>query len=185
MSDIRQLSRRTVFETPWMKVHDDEVRFLDGTEGNYGVIEKVDSALIIPTHSDGRFQLVQQFRYPVGGRYWEFPKGSWEHKPESSIEIVAAGELEEETGYKPNLLEKIGVIFLASSFASHRCHIFTATGLRRGRNSRESEEQDMITSAFCRDEIIEMIGSGQIRDASTIAAMTLLAMQNKCLPNTI
>ncbi len=76
-----------------MKVHEDAVMFSDGSEGIYGVVDKEDFALIIPMGDDGRFQLVEQYRYPVGGRYWEFPQGSWETKPGTDISLVASGEL--------------------------------------------------------------------------------------------
>ena len=100
MNKINRLTRRVAYKNRWMKVHEDTVQFPDGTEGIYGVVDKEDFVLIIPRHNDGRFQLVQQFRYPVGARFWEFPQGSWETQPGSDPVKVALGELEEETGYK-------------------------------------------------------------------------------------
>ena len=37
--------------------------------------------VIVPVEDDGRVHLVEQYRYPVKGRYWEFPQGSWEREP--------------------------------------------------------------------------------------------------------
>lgn len=111
MNDIEKLARRTVYKNRWMKVHEDSVRFPDGSEGIYGVVDKEDFTLIVPRHDDGHYQLVQQFRYPVGGRYWEFPQGSWETKPGTAPEKVALGELEEETGFTTKSLTKLGHLF--------------------------------------------------------------------------
>jgi hypothetical protein len=46
--------------------------------------------------------LVEQLRYPVKGRYWEFPKGSWEQIEGADPLEMARGELREETGPLPD-----------------------------------------------------------------------------------
>ena len=176
MGDIKKVSRRTVYKNRWMKVHEDSVEFPDGSEGIYGVVDKEDFALIVPQHDDGRFQLVQQFRYPVGDRYWEFPQGSWETKPGTNPELVALGELEEETGFRAKSLIKLGHLFEAYGFSNQGFHAFLASGLEQGTVDRDIEEQDMLTAAFSLAEINEMILSGQIKDAPTIAALGLFAI---------
>lgn len=176
MHDIKQLKRKTVYENRWMKVHEDDVQFPDGSKGIYGVVDKEDFVLIIPRHRNGHFQLVQQFRYPVEGRYWEFPQGSWETKPGSNPEQVALGELEEETGFKARQLRKLGHLFEAYGFSNQGFHVFLADDLEPGETRRDREEQDMITAAFTRDEIVDMISSGHIKDAPTIAALGLLSI---------
>lgn len=179
MSDIRQLSRRTVYRNRWMSVHEDAVQFPDGSEGIYGVVDKPDFALIVPRHDDGRFQMVEQFRYPVAGRYWEFPQGSWETRPGTDPDEVALGELEEETGLRATRLVRLGHLFEAYGFCSQGCHIFLATGLQPGPTRRDREEQDMQTTAFSLPEIHAMIRSGAIKDAPSIAALGLLAISNE------
>ncbi|HCQ64969.1 MAG TPA: ADP-ribose pyrophosphatase [Rhodobacteraceae bacterium] len=174
MPVIRQLSRRTVYQNRWMKLHEDTIRFPDGTDGIYGVVDKEDFVLILPVHADASFQLVRQYRYPVAGRYWEFPQGSWETRPGTDPARVAAGELEEETGYRAEQLDKLGFLYPANGTANQGCHIFRATGLTPGRMAREPEEQDLETSRFTRAEIMAMIAGGDIRDAATVAALFLL-----------
>ncbi|MEM7060737.1 MAG: NUDIX hydrolase [Pseudomonadota bacterium] len=159
-----------------MKVHEDAVRFPDGSDGIYGVVDKEDFVLIIPRHADGRFQLVQQFRYPVSGRYWEFPQGSWETKPGSDPENVAMGELEEETGFRARSLKRLGHLYEAYGFSNQGFHVFLADELESGTLGRDHEEQDMQTAAFCHEEVTAMIASGQIKDAPTIAALGLLSI---------
>lgn len=178
MSDVQKLSRRTVYENRWMKVHEDAVRFSNGSEGIYGVVDKDDFALIVPLHEDGRFQLVQQYRYPVGARFWEFPQGSWETDQEVDPEELALGELQEETGFRANSMTKLGHLFEAYGFSNQGFHVFLATQLTPGAVKRDTEEQGMQTSAFSRNEINEMIQSGQIKDAPTIAALGLLALSS-------
>ena len=174
MSDITRLNRRTVYENRWMRVHEDDVQFGDGSDGIYGVVDKEDFVLIVPRHRDGRLQMVQQFRYPVSGRYWEFPQGSWETAPGCDPELVALGELEEETGYRARSLFRLGHLFEAYGFSNQGFHVFLADDLEAGHVKRDAEEQDMVTAAFTPNDIQQMILTGQIKDAPTLAALYLL-----------
>src|SRR5437660_3306264 len=96
--EIDTISTRLAYENRWMRLREDQIRRGDGSSGIYCVVEKPDFALIVPKEDDGRLHLVEQFRYPVQGRYWEFPQGSWEQMPNADPLDVARGELREETG---------------------------------------------------------------------------------------
>lgn len=179
MDDIKQLCRRTKYKNRWMKVHEDIVRFPDGSKGVYGIVDKEDFVLIVPRHEDGRFQLVEQYRYPAKGRFWEFPQGSWESKPGSDPEQVALGELEEETGFRAKSLVKLGHLFAAYGYSNQGFHVFLADDLEAGKIDRDNEEQDMLTASFSHDEMTSMISKGLIKDSSTIAAFGLLAISRE------
>jgi hypothetical protein len=60
--------------------------------------------------------------------------------------------------------------------ASQRGTVFLATGLTEGRAEREHEEQDMRTAWFARAEFEAMIARGEITDAQSVAAYTLLLL---------
>jgi len=56
-------------------LREDQIQRPDGSEGIYSYLEKLDFALIIPV-KDGGFHLVEQYRYPVRARSWEFPQAT-------------------------------------------------------------------------------------------------------------
>src|SRR5215470_13682998 len=113
--DIETIDAKVVYENRWMLVREDAIRRRDGSEGIYGVVEKPDFVVIVPVEDDGRIHLVQQYRYPVRARYWEFPQGAWEQTPGSDPAYVARGELQKETG-------------LIATEMSHSGHLFEAYG---------------------------------------------------------
>ncbi len=174
--DIVTTSTRVVYENRWMRLREDGIRLRDGSTGIYGVIEKSDFVIVAAVEA-GRLHLVEQFRYPVGGRYWELPQGASEQAPDADPLAMAHAELREETGIVAAHMEYAGSLFLAYGFATPRSHVFLATGLRQGAAAPEPTEQDMITGAFDLAEVETMIRDGVIRDASTVAALGLLRLK--------
>ena len=96
MTDIRRRASRVAFENQWLRLRVDEIEYADGTPGSYSVIEKTDFTVVLP-FQDGGFWLVEQYRYPVSRRAWEFPQGTWRQGEGGSAEELAATELRQET----------------------------------------------------------------------------------------
>jgi len=161
-----------------MRVREDEIERADGSAGIYGVVEKPDFALIIPQDSDGGLWLVEQFRYPVAGRYWEFPQGTW-GKEQADPAQLAHGELEEETGLKAASLEHLGHLFEAYGYSSQGFDVWLASNLAPGELNREPEEQDMLHRKFSRADWEKMLREGAIKDAASIAAYGLLLIHER------
>jgi 8-oxo-dGTP pyrophosphatase MutT (NUDIX family) len=175
--DIETIGSRVVYENRWMRVREDAIRRRDGSEGVYGIVEKPDFVVIVPVEGDGRLHLVQQFRYPVGGRYWEFPQGSWEGTPEADPLEVARGELREETGLDAAEMAYAGHLFQGYGYSTQGYRVFLARGLHRGEADQEPEEQDLVTLAFAVSDVERMIRDGEIKDAATVAALGLLRLK--------
>lgn len=175
--EMETTATRIVYENRWMRVREDAIRRRDGSSGIFGVVEKPDFVVIVPVEDDGRLHLVEQFRYPVKGRYWELPQGSWEQVPGAEPLEVARGELREETGLDAASMTYVGHLFEAYGYSSQGYHIFIATGLRRGGADREHEEQDLVTQEIPLPEVERMVRDGEIKDATTVAALGLLRLR--------
>ncbi|MEJ3743901.1 NUDIX hydrolase [Actinomycetes bacterium KLBMP 9797] len=173
---MERISSRVVYRNPWMVVREDEIRRPDGSPGVFGVVEKPDFALVLPRWRDG-FWLVEQFRYPVGRRAWEFPQGSWGSGANGDQVALARQELAEETGLRAASMSHLGHLFEAYGFSTQGFDVYLATDLTEGDPDREASEQDMIHRACTDAEISEMIRSGQIVDAPSLAALTLYRLQ--------
>lgn len=161
-----------------MSVREDAIRRADGTSGIYGVIDKPDYALIIPS-AGHRLHLVEQFRYPLGLRRWEFPQGTAPDRADAEPVALAHRELREETGLRAGRMTQIGLLDVAPGMSSQRGRVFLATELTVGPHEREQEEQDMRSAWFSRAEVDAMIGSGEITDAQSVAAYALLLLHER------
>jgi 8-oxo-dGTP pyrophosphatase MutT (NUDIX family) len=172
------LSSRQVYANSWMTVREDAVRRPDGTNGIYGVIDKPTFALVIPRDGD-RLQMVEQFRYPVGRRRWEFPAGTAPDRAEIDPAELAVQELREETGLVAGRMELIGRLEVAPGMSSQTGTVWLATDLTAGPAQREHTEQDMRTAWFTAAEFEAMARSGAMPDSQSLAAYLLLQLHDR------
>jgi 8-oxo-dGTP pyrophosphatase MutT (NUDIX family) len=173
---FRTLSSTVRFANRWLSLREDEIERADGSRGVYTVVDKPDFALVIPLERDG-FHLVEQYRYPVGARSWEFPSGSFPAGVTGTPEEMAAAELAEETGFVAGRLEKLGFVHCANALTGEGAHVFLATGLTPGEPHREETEQDMRQQWFSRADVAAMITDGVLTDGPTLAAYLLLTLR--------
>ena len=178
---METLGSREVYANQWMVVREDAIGRADGSTGIYGVVDKPDFALVIPMDR-GRLRLVEQFRYPIGLRRWEFPQGTAPERADEDPVVLAERELREETGLRAGKLVQLGLLDVAPGMSSQRGRVFLATDLREGFHEREHEEQDMRSAWFPRAEFEAMIARGEITDAQSIAAYTLLLLHENAKP---
>jgi ADP-ribose diphosphatase len=174
--ELEQVSTRVVYENRWLRVREDRTRRSDGREGIYGVVEKVDFCAIAAIDR-GVMHLVEQFRYPVGGRFWELPQGSWESRPDADHAEVARAELKEETGLRAGSMLYVAHLFLAYGFSTQGYHVYLASDLEAGEPALEDDEQGLISRAFTLDEVETMVCEGRIKDATTVAVLGLLKLK--------
>jgi 8-oxo-dGTP pyrophosphatase MutT (NUDIX family) len=170
-----ELGSRTVYENRWMRLREDRFRRANGEEGLYAVVEKSPAALVIPLDGD-HLWLVEQYRHPVGRRYWEFPQGALEDGGEAPPEEVARRELREETGLGAGRLERLGRVYFAYGISNQPCDVWLATELAAGEAEPEPEEHDLRSARVPVDRFEEMVRAGEIVDAASIAAWTLRAL---------
>ncbi len=173
---IERLASREIYRNQWMVLREDDIRRPDGSEGIYGVVDKPAYALVMP-YDGHRFRLVEQFRYPLGARRWEFPQGTAPDLVAAEPVELAERELREETGLRASSFEALGQLDVAPGMTSQRGWVFLARGIDEGEADREHEEQDMRSAWFSRDELEQMIRSGVIADAQSVAAYGLFLLR--------
>jgi 8-oxo-dGTP pyrophosphatase MutT (NUDIX family) len=178
VDSIRAVGSREVYRNNWLTIREDDIRRPDGSSGIYAVVDKPTYALVIPRDGN-RFHLVEQFRYPLGLRRWEFPQGTAPGRADLDPSELAARELREETGLLAESLTELGLLDVAPGMSSQRGRVFLATGITEGPHEREHEEQDMRSAWFTRVEVEGMMRDGVITDAQTLAAWTLMLLAER------
>jgi 8-oxo-dGTP pyrophosphatase MutT (NUDIX family) len=169
---IEVTSTKVVYENRWMRVREDQTVLPDGSPGLYGVVEKPPAAVIVPLEDDAVW-LVEQYRHPVGARFWELPQGAWEDAPDADAEALARGELAEETGLRAGRIERLTRLYFAYGISNQPFDVWVARDLEQGAQALESTEQGLIARRFGVDDVRAMVRDGVIQDSATVAALGL------------
>jgi len=170
------LERREIHQGRVIGISQDTVRFPDGATGVLDHIRHPGAAAIVPFLDppgtpDPRIILLKQFRYSVGGPIVEVPAGT-RSSSEEDLDVCAARELEEETGYRAGHLVQMGRIFTTPGFTDEVIYLYAAWDLTNGDLKRDRDEyMDLLTLPLSR--VLAMIREGEIVDAKSICALHL------------
>jgi 8-oxo-dGTP pyrophosphatase MutT (NUDIX family) len=165
----KTLTRRPVYENPWIAVREDQVLRPDGSPGIYGVVHFKNRAVgVLPVDETGGIWLVGQYRYPLDAYSWEIPEGGG---PElESPEATAHRELREETGLSAGRLELVATAHLSNSVSDEIGYVFRATDLTEGAVEPEGTEQ-IVVWRFAWDQAWAMLKRGEITDSLSVIAL--------------
>lgn len=170
-ASITTLDSREVYRNHWMRVHEDRILRSNGQPGLYGVVEKDESAIILPIDGD-RIWLVEQYRYAIKERALELPQGGWEQEIDNPEEL-ARGELKEELGLQAETMTRLGALWIAYGFCRQKQNVYLATGLSQTAKDPDPEEHDLQVRSMPIAEFEAMILDGRIMDQCTVSAWGL------------
>jgi 8-oxo-dGTP pyrophosphatase MutT (NUDIX family) len=167
-------SDQIVYQNNWIEVHHQDVTTPAGTPGVYGVVHFKNLAIgIIPLDQDNNTYIVGQFRYPLKKYSWEIPEGGGKIGVDP-IES-AKRELLEECGIIAQDWGKILEMDLSNSATDEHAILYVARNLTFTQaEPEETEELHLKKIPF--DSLYQMVKSGQIEDAMTVAAVLKLKL---------
>jgi 8-oxo-dGTP pyrophosphatase MutT (NUDIX family) len=167
----KSLSSKVVQKNPWWTYKLDAYQIPEGVAGEYLYVHTEGSSMVVPIRQDGKLILVNQYRYLCDRESIEFPCGGI--KPGKSADQMAAIELQEETGYRADRMEKIGEFNPFNGVTNEYCSLYIANGLHASRATPDVTEEFEILSCLPA-EIDTMIGEGRIWDGMTLAAWAIV-----------
>ena len=142
-----------------------------GAELDFFVLNCPDWCNIVPLTDDNDVVMVKQRRHGIGEETLELPGGMVDPTDKSPLE-AAARELFEETGYRANSVEPIGVIAPNPAFLTNRCHSFLARGAKLEGEIHLDGGEDIEVVKVPLAEIPDRIKSGEICHALVVVAFT-------------
>lgn len=165
----KTLSVDVKYDNPWIRVEEHQVINPAGNPGIYGTVTFKNRAVaILPLFDNSDTLIVGQTRYPLSQYHWELPMGGGpENEP---LLISAQRELEEETGYLAESWEQLLETYLSNSVTQEFGVTFVARNLTEGSMSLE-ETEDITVRRLPFETVFQMVMSGKITDAMTIASV--------------
>lgn len=164
----RVLSSQIIYDGPIFGIRRDEVIEPTGVRTTREVITHPGSVVVLPVLADGRILMIRQYRHAAHQYLWELVAGRID-AGESPRE-AAARELIEETGYRAKSLRVFLYMFPTPGFLEEKMYILLAEGLTAG-EARPEDDEKIISRAYNRKKLEEMIRRGKLRDAKSIAGI--------------
>jgi ADP-ribose pyrophosphatase len=146
----------------------DEVVEPSGLRTRREVITHPGSVVVLPVLPDGRIVMVRQYRHATRQYLWELVAGRKE--PEETPKQGAARELLEETGYRAKRFKVFLDVFPTPGFLEERMYLLLAEGLTAG-EAQPEEDEKIEVRVYRVNELKQMIKSGRLRDAKSIAGI--------------
>lgn len=156
----------------------DYIEMPDGRTVQWDYIEhRKGAAAVLPVLANGNLVLVKQYRNALDRITIEIPAGSRDSTTEDTM-VCAKRELEEETGYRCETIEKLLSIKTTVAFCNEFIDIYLARGLVEGEQKLDEDEFIEIIEMPL-EEALELIYDGTMQDSKTVSAILAYAYRNK------
>jgi 8-oxo-dGTP pyrophosphatase MutT (NUDIX family) len=169
----KTLSKKSIYENPWITVEEHQVTNPRGGNGIYGVVHFKNKAIgIVPVDQHMYTWLVGQYRYALDAYSWEIPMGGGPHSEDPLA--TAARELKEETGLVASSFTLLTKIHTSNSVTDEVGYIFLAEGLEI--TAPEPDETEVLQLWHLPlQQAIEMVMNHTITDSLSIAGLLAVA----------
>ena len=170
------LSSKVVYSGHILKLRIDQVRLPDGSQSSREIVEHGNAVAIVAVDADDNILLVKQYRRAAEKDLLEVPAGCVD--PGEGSDATVIREMQEETGYRPNRIKRLGGFYSAPGFCTEYLHLYLATELAPSRlHAEDTDSIDLVRVPL--DEVEELIDSGAICDAKSIAGLLFYLKSRK------
>jgi len=167
----KTLDVKRVFEGRALTIDLATIEMPNGRRSTREIVRHRGAAVILGQRPDGKFVLVRQYRRSIEQTILEVVAGCLEAG--ESPEAGARREMEEESGYAVESLEKIGVIVPCPGYSEERLHLYYAKIPQEPRPQRPDFDENLVTVVMTADEIDAALDSGELIDGKSIATWLL------------
>ena len=168
MKPGKTLSSRIVFDGRAVRLRVYTVQMPDGRKTTREIAEHADCIAVVVVDDKDNILLVRQYREAVEKELLEIVAGGIE--PGENVETAVKREMQEETGYLPQKLVRLGGFYSAPGYATEYLHLYLATNLLHSSLVAEDTEGIIIVRVPV-SQIRKMLTSKKICDSKSIAGL--------------
>lgn len=169
----KQIKRKTVYSSRFLKVFQDEVILPNGkTISDYTLIEKPSITLVVAINKKDQILLINEYKYAANQYLWGLPGG---HNKDNENPInVAIRELKEEAAVTARSYDLCGQLKEYPSKDLHTVHVVKALGIKRIENQHHEDTETISRLRFfTKNQISNLIDKGKLQSSTTISSLVL------------
>lgn len=152
----------------------DKVELPNGKQFDYSYVDcPYEVVYVVGVDKDHRISLIKQYRYIVNKDLLEIPAGSPD--PGETLEEGAIREFEEETGFRPARIVKLGSFYPSVGLTNQIGHMFIALDLTK--SIQRLEETEFIQVQWVKiEEALQLVKQGKIMGAGAAYGLFLVEL---------
>ena len=164
----KTLSSQLIYDGRAVRLRVDTVKTPSGRETTREIVEHSDCVAIIAIDADNNVLLVNQFRKAAERELLEIPAGGID--PGEDPVATVRREMQEETGYLPRRVERLGGFYSAPGYCTEYLYLYLATDLIPSQlHAEDTESIEVVRVPVA--QVPSLITSGKICDAKSIAGL--------------
>ncbi len=168
---------QAIFEHPYVQILHDVLEYQDHQLDYFYLASPVEAVATVGITDDRRIILTRQYRHPVGAVIYDLPAGRLE--PGEDPQAGACREFEEETGFYPRQIQRLGYYNQFPGTLRAATNLFFASDLLPTRQHLdEGEYLEVVLMPV--QEVLDLILAGSFIDGS-LQLGVLLAYQKGLL----
>lgn len=167
----KTISSEMIYEGRILNLRRDKVHVKDNQTSYREIVEHNGGVALAAVTPEGKMVMVRQYRKAAEKAVMEVPAGKIEK--DEDHRLTAERELKEETGYSAGKIEYITSFYSSIGYSTEVIYLYYATELTPGETDFDDNEAIEILE-YDLTELKDMVFSGEIEDAKTIAAILLV-----------
>lgn len=167
----KTISSEMIYEGRILNLRKDKVQVKDNKTSYREIVEHNGGVALAAVTPEGKMVMVRQYRKAAEKAVLEVPAGKIEK--DEDHRLTAERELKEETGYSAGKIEHVTSFYSSIGYSTEVIYLYYATDLTPGETDFDDNESIEILE-YDLKELKEMVFSGAIEDAKTIAAILLV-----------
>ena len=172
----KTLSSEVIFQGRAVNLRVDTVKTEKGKTTSREIVEHSNCIAVVVLDAEDNVILVRQFRKAVDKTLLEIPAGGID-PGEQPLDAVAR-ELQEEIGFLPREIERLGGFYASPGYCTEYLHLYLAHDLVPDRLQAEDTDSIELVKVPL-SQITGLITSGAICDAKSVAGLLLYLSSKK------
>lgn len=163
MFDFKLVNSQVLFDNPYAKVILDTLEYKGVKRPYFYLTSPVEAVATVGLTQEGCIILTRQYRHPIRKVIFDLPAGHLQ--PGEQPMQGACREFEEETGYRPHHIQKLGYYNQFPGVLRAATNLFFATNLEK--TSQNLEPGEILETVHIPvDDVLKMILADEIIDGS-------------------
>ncbi len=171
---FRLISRRAVYQNPWIRVDEDRVEHQSGQTGLFGVVHLKPGSTVLAIDAQDRVCVAREFKYGYRADSIELISGGLD-EGESPLD-AARRELQEEIGFAADTWTDLGVVNAFTTIMHSPNYIFMATGLKPTGDAEQDPWESIEAQWIPFEDAFRMVQDGRITHAASCVAILKAAL---------